>query len=444
MTHATCILLLIFFVLFLIVCIAILVLLRQKKHTTFLIDTDTYLLVYASQSGQTEAYAQATAQQLLATGDSVVLLSVEELKAQDLKQASKVIWMLSTYGEGDAPDTAQAFKHWLCDASIDLSHQHFALLAFGDQRYAQFCAFGQTIYARLIELHAKAACALVTVDQQSEADLIHWETCLADFTQQELQIQRVEKKWSQIQLSERILLNAGSQGTGLYHLSFSYPDDLIWQAGDILEVACQRADQSFAIREYSIASVPAQNQLQLVVRQEPVGDGLGLGSGLLTAQLNLNDQLKVRVRHNPSFHLQQNTAPAIFIANGSGIAGILAHLQQRQYSQQADNWLIYGERQQRYDAVFQTQLEQWLQNGHLQHCDLAYSRDVDCRYKYVQDVLQQKAEQLQHGVAQGAYIYVCGSLNGMATAVDAELNRILGEGTMHMLKAENRYRRDVY
>ena len=63
---------------------------------------------------------------------------------------------------------------------------------------------------------------------------------------------------------------------------------------------------------------------------------------------------------------------------------------------------------------------------------------------YVQDVLLQQAEELKRWVADGACVYVCGSLQGMAAGVDAALTGILGEAVVQQLIEDGRYRRDVY
>ena len=47
-------------------------------------------------------------------------------------------------------------------------------------------------------------------------------------------------------------------------------------------------------------------------------------------------------------------------------------------------------------------------------------------------------------MANDAVIYVCGSINGMATDVDLALIDILGEDTVEQLRLDGRYRRDVY
>ena len=44
----------------------------------------------------------------------------------------------------------------------------------------------------------------------------------------------------------------------------------------------------------------------------------------------------------------------------------------------------------------------------------------------------------------GAAIYVCGSLQGMARGVDDALRQVLGSATLDALLVQGRYRRDVY
>ncbi len=75
--------------------------------------------------------------------------------------------------------------------------------------------------------------------------------------------------------------------------------------------------------------------------------------------------------------------------------------------------------------------------------DTAFSRDQQERI-YVQDVLNSVSVELAQWVEAGAAIYVCGSANGMASAVHRSLVAILGEDGLATLQASGRYRRDVY
>ena len=55
-----------------------------------------------------------------------------------------------------------------------------------------------------------------------------------------------------------------------------------------------------------------------------------------------------------------------------------------------------------------------------------------------------REEELKQWISNGAVIYVCGSIQGMATDVDHALNDILGADLIDELRQQGRYRRDVY
>lgn len=75
--------------------------------------------------------------------------------------------------------------------------------------------------------------------------------------------------------------------------------------------------------------------------------------------------------------------------------------------------------------------------------DLAFSRDQADKV-YVQDLLRLQADRLRRWLDDGAALYVCGSLQGMAAGVDAALRELLGGEAVQALMEQGRYRRDVY
>ena len=125
------------------------------------------------------------------------------------------------------------------------------------------------------------------------------------------------------------------------------------------------------------------------------------------------------------------------------IAGLVAHLSQRQQYGNQQNWLIFGERQQQFDHLYKQQIELWQEQGFLPDVDYAFSRD-QAEKVYVQHILQQKAEQLVNWIEAGAAIYVCGSLKGMAQEVEKTLINILGVEQLEQLRKNKRYQRDIY
>jgi sulfite reductase (NADPH) flavoprotein alpha-component len=179
--------------------------------------------------------------------------------------------------------------------------------------------------------------------------------------------------------------------------------------------------------------------MQLVVRKV---NG-GLASGWLTAQAAIGDEVRVRLVANPSFDACPAPAPAIYIGNGSGIAGLRSHLRARVGDGAQRNWLIFGERQQQYDAVCAEEIQGWRDRGFLPELDRVYSRDVNGG-GYVQDRMRERADTLRAWIAEGAVIYVCGSQHGMAGGVDDALADIIGRDGVKQLADTGRYRRDVY
>ena len=197
-------------------------------------------------------------------------------------------------------------------------------------------------------------------------------------------------------------------------------------------------------REYSIASLPADGRLELLVRQMFRPDGrLGLGSAWLTRDARPGEPIAVRVRANPGFHPPADDRPLILIGNGTGIAGLRALLRARIAAGHRRNWLLFGERTRDHDAYFGDEIVAAQAQSWLAHVDYAFSRDQAERV-YVQQRLREQAARLREWVADGAAIYVCGSLQGMAPGVEAVLVEVLGAEMLEQLADTGRYRRDVY
>ena len=110
---------------------------------------------------------------------------------------------------------------------------------------------------------------------------------------------------------------------------------------------------------------------------------------------------------------------------------------------EGDQWLLFGERSPQHDALYGDQLQSWLEQGQLARLDQAWSRHAT-QPQYVQDLLRNQADEVRRWVAQGAAIYVCGSLQGMGQGVHQALQAILGEAQVDAMLASGRYRRDVY
>ncbi len=461
-------------------------------------DAPAWLIGFASQSGFAEQLAWQTAGQLQAAGLPVKVQPLGSVSEDDLRQSEHALFVVSTFGDGEAPDSARGFERSVLGRDLSLKGLNYSVLALGDRQYEHFCGFARRLHFWLTNQGGNALFAPVEVDSGDQDALLHWQQQLGQITG------HAPAAWASASyenwtLSQRSLLNPGSSGSGVYLLGLTAPAPRDWLAGDLVEIVprnCPWAVEHFldglgiagtdevlidglarplekvlagrqlpdnrahlvglhaqalaaalvpvGMREYSIASIASDGVLELIVRQERHPDGsLGLGSGWLTEHAPLGTAISLRLRRNSGFHLPSEPVPMILLGNGTGLAGLRSLLKARIADGQQRNWLLFGERNIAHDYHCQDELQGWLASGDLALLDLAFSRD-QAEKIYVQDRLRESADVLRKWLADGAVIYVCGSLQSMAAGVDQALLDILGSEAVERLIEQGRYRRDVY
>lgn len=461
---------------------------------------DAILVAWASQTGFAHEIALRTSALLGDAGAASIALPLDRLGDGALPRYRRALFIVSTTGEGDPPDHALAFASNNMSRQLDLSTLEYAVLAIGDRSYAHYCSFGHQLDQWLHRCGARPLFDLTEVDNGEPGALRHWQQHVCLLCNATLQPDWVPPRYEAWTLASRTLVNPGSAGGGAFHLTLQPPATgaATWQAGDILEIGPSNAPKAVSAflhalalaaetpirdgdetrplgdvvararitdvaqfegrsaqavadalqplphREYSVASVPAEGPLSLLVRRMNRDDGtLGIGSGWLCDHAPIGTIIAARLRSNPGFHAPATTRPMILIGNGTGIAGLRAHIAARVAAAARDSWLLFGERNAGRDDFFADDIERWRRDGWLSRVDRAYSRD-GIAHRYVQDALRAHLDVLCAWVENGAAIYVCGSLQGMAPAVDALLRGALGNAQVDAMLSDGRYRRDVY
>ena len=429
---------------------------QRKQHISRSVATksEDYILIgYASQTGSAFNIAQQTADQLEQAGKSVQILPLNQINPAQLTLISTTLFIVSTYGEGEAPDNGNRFIARTL-AQLDntsLQNLQIAILALGDSSYQHFCGFAHQLHNKLHQCGAHFLTDIIEVDQLDESALRHWQYYLGQLSGNTHFSDWSKPAYEHWKIIARECVNPASPGAPVYHLQLqpcSTAEHAQWQAGDIVEIG-PRNSPDLPHREYSIASVPSGGTLDLLVRQVRDGNGqLGLGSGWLTEQAPLNSAIQLRIRSNPHFHSPDASRPLILIGNGTGIAGLRAHIANPARCN-AKHWLFFGERSATADQFFHADIQRWQHTGLLTRVDKVFSRDaasnpVTNAPRYVQDLLLPNAQAILRWVDEDAAIFVCGSLTGMAQAVDDALAQILGADRLERLADEQRYCRDVY
>lgn len=418
---------------------------RGAAHKTQTTDASAVAVVYASQTGSAERLANQTVSSLGAGGIDARLLHLQGLDPAALAQTASgaVLFVVSTTGEGDPPDDARAFVEVLQRVPAAVRDLRYGLLSLGDRRYAQYCGFGRELEVLLRAGGAMPLFETVEVDNGDAAAIERWHDALNILGSERVLPPLLSEPFLAMRLEARHPLNPGSPGGPVFHLRLAPESAALpnWQAGDIAEIRLPGA--AGLIREYSLASIPPNRHLELLVRQQRHADGYGAGSAWLTLDCALGGRVDVRVRRNSAFHAPPGPRPMILIGNGTGIAGLRAHLKARAAAKLGGAWLIFGERQLRHDFHFRDEIAHWQQSAVIERLDLAFSRDTAQRV-YVQQRIVEAGAAVDDFVKRGAAIYVCGSLEGMAPGVDAALRDVLGGPLLDGLAADGRYRRDVY
>ncbi|HYJ96615.1 MAG TPA: sulfite reductase subunit alpha [Burkholderiaceae bacterium] len=419
---------------------------RDALHTPAL-ERAPVLVAYASQTGFAEQIAWQSADLLHSAGLAVQLLPVADLRAAQLRDAQRALFIVSTYGEGDAPDNCAAFVDGCMAQALPLAGLQHGVLALGDRTYANFCGFGRRLDGWLRTQGSTPLFERIDVDNDDTLALRDWLHRIGRLAGTSDLPEWQAPAFDAWRLVARRVLNPGSCGAPVCLLDLQPRHGVrlpSWEAGDLVQVlAPGERDKP---REYTIASLPADGRMRLIVRQERRDDGtLGRVSGWLTRELHLGGAVELRVRAHGTFRIGDNAArPLVLIGNGTGYAGLRSHLRTRAAAAaRAPCWLVFGERQSAHDRYAPDEIDAWRASGVLAHADLVFSRDQPER-RYVQDRLRERAALLRRWVDDGAAIYVCGSLKGMAGGVHDALTDVLGADRLSALAAQRRYRRDVY
>ncbi|HSC66258.1 MAG TPA: PepSY domain-containing protein, partial [Cellvibrio sp.] len=176
----------------------------SNTHT----DAD-YWIVYASQTGTAEQLAWNAATILQAGGIKASVKNIAALDKATLESAKKMLFLVSTFGEGEAPDSARGFARKLLRSSLGLSQLQFAVLGLGDKRYSDYCAFAAQVEQWLQASGAKPLFARINVDNGDEQAIHIWQKTLADISGVENVPVWTAPEYEEWSLQKRELLNEG-------------------------------------------------------------------------------------------------------------------------------------------------------------------------------------------------------------------------------------------
>jgi sulfite reductase (NADPH) flavoprotein alpha-component len=122
-------------------------------------------IIYGSQTGNAKGVASAIKAQAEARGLPVTLTSMADYKPKQLKKETHLLVVVSTYGEGEPPESAVDLFEQLKKGKVGkLEGLKFAVLGLGDSSYEFFCQTGKDFDSLLTKAGADRVHELASLD----------------------------------------------------------------------------------------------------------------------------------------------------------------------------------------------------------------------------------------------------------------------------------------
>ncbi|MBB5350008.1 sulfite reductase (NADPH) flavoprotein alpha-component [Haloferula luteola] len=131
-------------------------------------------ILYGTESGNSEELAARTAKSAKSRGFKPTVKNMADLSPADLAKSERLVVIVSTWGDGEPPETATSFYKGLMSEDVDLSKVSFSVCALGDTSYEQFCKTGKDVDARLATLGGKRVAERRDCDVDYEDSYQEW------------------------------------------------------------------------------------------------------------------------------------------------------------------------------------------------------------------------------------------------------------------------------
>lgn len=408
---------------------------------------DTIILV-GSENNSTWGFAATLHAALTQAGLRVHTAAMNQV-ASEYRQAQRLFILTATYGDGDAPSSAQRFLTRLPKLKVN-ANTGFAVLGFGDRQFPQFCKFAFDVDEALLAHGWHRAMELDTIDRQSAQAFTRWGNAVGELIGRELILLHtpVRPRTRRFELIERVDYGQEVQApTSILRFAAVAQEGFAgrlmrlfggnglpgFEVGDLVGIV---PPESAIPRFYSLASKSGDGFLEICVRKLPEGVCSEFLHGL-----ELGERIDAFIQLHPDFRPASGKAAVILIGSGTGIGPLAGFI--RNNTGKHPMYLYWGGRDPASDFLYEPELSEYLADGRLTGLQAAFSRVKDGAY--VQDRVLGDATQLRQLIESGAQVLVCGS-RGMAKSITQVLDEILAplDLDVQKLRAQGRYREDVF
>ena len=132
------------------------------------------LVLYGTESGNSEELAARTTKAAKGAGFRSKVVNMADSKPEDLAEADNLLVVVSTWGEGDPPESAVEYYRAFMAGSFDLKGVRYSVCALGDTSYEHFCQVGKDFDQQLEKLGAERAYSRADCDVDFEETYSGW------------------------------------------------------------------------------------------------------------------------------------------------------------------------------------------------------------------------------------------------------------------------------
>jgi sulfite reductase (NADPH) flavoprotein alpha-component len=106
-------------------------------------------VLYGTESGNSEKLADLSVKEAKKRGFSATAKNMSDISVADLGKMENLLVIVSTWGDGDPPETAVAFHKDLMSTTLTFPKLRYSVCAMGDTSYERFCQVGKEVDTRL-------------------------------------------------------------------------------------------------------------------------------------------------------------------------------------------------------------------------------------------------------------------------------------------------------
>ena len=215
-------------------------------------------VLYGTESGNSEVLADRAVKAAKKRGFQAVMKNMAEISLSELAKSTKLLVIVSTWGDGEPPETALTFYKEFMNSDHALSDLRFSVCGLGDTAYEKFCQVGKDLDTRLETLGATRIFARQDCDVDYEDSYVSWlegalsalapvsaaAEFVADVPAFTSSIEYGKKNPFPAETTEKVILNGEGSSKETLHVEFSLASSgLSYEPGDALAVIAVNAPE---------------------------------------------------------------------------------------------------------------------------------------------------------------------------------------------------------